>query len=491
MISMKNVLFTTALVAALLSSIIIVRTVGFASKQIAVTPVDDIRVDENGVAVRLGRAVQYKTISHQQNNEFSAEEMLRFHQFLQSSFPRVHASLSREVVGDYSLLYEWRGTNPALRPILLMAHMDVVPVEKESEKLWAHPPFSGAIADGYVWGRGTMDDKVSVLGILEAAEQLLTDGFQPQRTIYFAFGHDEEVGGSGGAARIAALLRSRRTELEYILDEGGNVTEGIVPGIAAPLALIGIAEKGYLSLELIAQGASGHSSMPPRRTAIDILGATIQKLDRTRFPSRLTEPVRQFFQYAGPEMSWLNRLAVANLWIFERAVRWQLEKSPLTVAMIRTSQAPTILQAGTKENVIPAQARAVFNFRILPGESVADVIEHVRVAADDPQITVKELPLQIEPSPISNVDSESYKKLDVTIRQVLPGVKVAPFLLIASTDSRHYMRLSKNIFRFLPIRLRAEDSNRYHGMDERISLKNYAEVVRFFVQLMRNSDERG
>src|SRR4051812_28851882 len=275
MSSMRNVLFAVGLLTVLLVGTIIVRTLNFASKQKSVTPITQVTLDENGVAKRLGNAIQYRTISHQQGDDFSTEEVLRFHRFLQSSFPLVHATLNREVVGDYSLLYTWRGTNPALRPILLLAHMDVVPGENESEKSWAHPPYSGDIADGYIWGRGTMDDKVSVMGILEATERLLTDGFQPQRTIYFALGHDEEVGGNAGAGKIAALLRSRRTELEYILDEGGNVTEGIVAGIAAPLALIGIAEKGYLSLELTAYAASGHSSMPPRRTAIGILSAAI------------------------------------------------------------------------------------------------------------------------------------------------------------------------------------------------------------------------
>lgn len=485
---MRNVLFTAALIPALLFGTIIIRTIGFTSKQIAVTPITEVRLDGNALASRLAEAVQYKTISYQQGDTVAAEELLQFHNFLQNSFPHVHAALRREVVGDYSLLYTWKGTNDRLRPILLMGHMDVVPVEAETERLWAHAPFSGVIADGYVWGRGTMDDKVSVLGILEAAEQLLTHGFQPQRTIYFAFGHDEEVGGRAGAAKIAALLRSRRTELEYVLDEGGNVTEGIVPDIAAPLALIGIAEKGYLSLELLARGETGHASIPPRRTAIAILSGAIQKLERAPFRSRLSEPTRKFFQYAGPEMSWLKKTAVANLWIFDGPVRWQLEKSPLTAAMIRTSQAPTILQAGTKENVLPAQARAVFNFRILTGQTVADVIEHVRVAIGDPQVTLIPLPLQLEPSPISDIDSDSYKTLDLSIRQIIPGVKVAPFLLVAGTDSRHYASLAKNIFRFLPIRLRAADTNRYHGVNERVSVQNYAQTVRFFMQLIRNSN---
>jgi carboxypeptidase PM20D1 len=212
---------------------------------------------------RLSLAIQHKTISKQNLTAEGGAEFQRLHKFLSDSFPAIHTHLAREVIGGYSLIYTWKGTNESLKPLLLMGHIDVVPVDPESEKTWTHPPFSGEIAAGYIWGRGTMDDKVSVLAILEAVEHLLATGFQPQRTLYLAFGHDEKTGGASGAAKIASLLHSRQVELEYVLDEGGSITDGLVPGVAAPVALIGIAEKGYLSLELSVESAGGHSSTPP------------------------------------------------------------------------------------------------------------------------------------------------------------------------------------------------------------------------------------
>jgi carboxypeptidase PM20D1 len=484
----KKIIVTLIGLLTILVGVALVRTARFTSRQIQVPAVEPIPLDRDKMAERLSHAIQHKTISDRVLNPSAAAEFKRFHTFLANSFPLVHAHLAKEIVGDNSLLFTWEGRDNTLKPILLAGHMDVVPVDPETENEWTYPPFSGRMADGYLWGRGTMDDKVSVLGILEATEYLLANGFKPRRTVYFAFGHDEEVGGSNGAAKIAALLQRRNIDLDYVLDEGGNILDGIIPDITAPVALIGIAEKGYVSLELAVESPGGHASTPPDHTAIGILSSAIAKLEHSPFPARVSAPLRQMFAFIGPEMPWPKHFALANLWLFEPLIRRQFAQSPLTNAAIRTTQAATIFHSGVKENVLPARAAAIVNVRILPGDTVSAVIEHARRVIDNDHVKISPLEIRVEPSAISDPQSTAFQRLHRAIKEAAPGTIVAPALLVAATDSRHYASLSQNIFRFVPITVRREDARRFHGVNERISLSDYERCVRFFVQLMRNSD---
>jgi len=271
------------------------------------------------------------------------------------------------------------------------------------------------------------------------------------------------------------------------LDEGLNIFDGVIAGINAPAALVGIAEKGYLSLQLTTQSAGGHSSTPPADTAIGELSRALQRLDAHPFPARLSDPAREMFEFLGPEMAWSKKLVLANLWLFEPLLKKQLSRSPLTNALIRTTAAPTMIHAGVKENVLPSQATATINLRLAPGDTIAGAAARVRDVIGDPHVDVKLLPVQIEPSEVSDTRSPSFALLNRTIRQIAPQTLVAPALLVAATDSRHYQNLSKNIFRFLPITLRPDDVKRYHGVDERIAIEDYERCVRFYAQLIRNS----
>jgi carboxypeptidase PM20D1 len=478
------------IVLALLGSLVILllvlvaRAITFRSRQIAAPAAAPMSFDRRAALERLSRAIQFRTVSHRDPARLPVEEFTQLNQFIQQSFPLIARRLSREIVGEHSLLYTWPGEDQALKPMLMMAHMDVVPADDQA---WSHPPFSGALADNHVWGRGAMDDKASMLAILESVEHLLREGFRSKRTVYLAFGHDEEVGGGRGAAKIAELLRSRGVSLEFVLDEGLNVLNGIVPGIAAPVALIGIAEKGYVSLRLTAQAPGGHSSIPPPETAIGIVTRALQRLEANPFPARLSGAARQMLDFLGPEMSWTNRLALANLWLFEPLVQKQLAQSPLTNAAIRTTLAPTLFHAGNAENVLPAQASAVVNLRILPGDSIGGATEYVRRAIDDARVVVTSLEVQVEASAVSDLGSAGFELVQRTIRQTIPGALVAPGLLVAATDSRHYAGLTANVFRFLPITLGPDDAKRYHGIDERISFDDYERCVRFYAQLIRNA----
>lgn len=484
---MKRIAVTLLLAAGVLGGIILARTARFSSHQVQLFRAPAFALDMYAIAQRLSKAIQIKTLSQPNPVAENANALRQLRDYFAGAFPAVHKHLNREIVSGHSLLFAWKGKDPRLAPMLLMGHLDVVPVDPSSEKKWTHPPFVGSIAEGYIWGRGAMDDKASVMGILEAVEYLLAEGFAPERTVYLAFGHDEESGGRQGAAKIAELLHQRGVVLEFVLDEGMNIVQGIIPGVAAPVALIGIAEKGYLSLELTVETPGGHASLPPARTAIGILSSAIAAIERAPLPSRLSLPTRKMLESIAPAMPFHKRIALANLWLFDPLIRAELAKSPLTAATIRTTQAATIFHAGVEENVLPATARAVVNLRILPGDSAAAVVDHLRNQIADARVTITPRPTRAEPSPISDTESTGFRLLTRTIGEIAPDVIVAPSLLVAATDSRHYARLTKNIFRFVPITLRPEDAQRYHGIDERIAIEDYQRCVRFYLQLLRNA----
>jgi carboxypeptidase PM20D1 len=472
--------------AALLSLIVLTATLTarYRSDMSAVPPAVAVPIS-SGAAERLAGAIRIQTISAEDPAAFDSAAFARLHAYLETAFPRVHAQLRRETVAQHSLLYAWHGADASLDPILLLGHLDVVPVEPSTDKTWQQEPFGGRIVDGAIWGRGAIDNKSAVVGILEAVEMLLAEGFRPQRTVYFAFGHDEEVGGAAGAKQIAALLQRRGVELEMVLDEGGVIGEGILPGMADPIALVGIAEKGFATIELLAQATGGHSSLPPRQSAAGILSTAIARLETEQMPARLDGPTRQLFERIGPRLPMPQRAVFANLWLTRPIVTRALEAAPTTNAMLRTTTAVTIVQAGTKDNVLPTTARAVVNFRIRPGDSVSSVVEHVRRTVNDKRVQIQLAGrFSAEPSAVSSSQSEAFRRLERAIRRVNADVVVAPYLVVVATDARHYSDLSRSVFRLLPVRLTARDLQRMHGIDERIGIREYEAAVRTYRQLL-------
>src|SRR3989441_898810 len=449
--TMKKTIGAAVLVLVLvLPAVVIERPFTFRPRQPAAAPVAVEPLDTAALAQRLAGALRFKTVSYQDSTQFDAREFNGFQAYLRATFPRVHAALKLEKVNGYGLLYEWTGSDPNLPPIILLAHQDVVPVEPGTESRWTEPPFEGRIAGGYVWGRGALDDKGSLVGILEAVEHLIAAEAKPRRTVYLAFGYDEEVGGRRGAARIAELLASRNVHPELVLDEGGALTTGLVTGISAPVAVIGIAEKGYVTVSLTAQAEGGHSSMPPDETAVGMLAAGITRLEHRQMPRAIRGPTAAMFDYLGPEMPFGPRLVMANRWLLGGVPAGQFGATPQGNAMLRTTTAPTVLQAGIKENVLPSSARALVNFRIPPRGSVQGRVEHVRQAVRDSRISVQ--PLQetmTNPSGVASVDGEPFQLLARTIRQVVPEAVVTPWLVVGGTDSRHYARLTPNVLRFV------------------------------------------
>lgn len=476
------------LMAVLGILVIVTRALILESQQIPVAAIQ-LPVVNAKVVERFSGSLSFPTVSAK--GVFRPEVFLNLHQYLEKQFPLVHSELQREVVGNFSLVYRWPGTDPGAQPILLMSHLDVVPVPENEQRRWSHSPWSGKVADEYIWGRGAIDVKCGALSQLEAVEHLLTQKFSPKQDVYLAFGHDEEVGGNDGNLQIALKMRERGVRFRFVLDEGGVIVDGAMQGLHSPLALVAVAEKGYATIRLSVDIEPGHSSMPPAQTAIGILADAIARLEQQPIPASLTGPVGLMLEAVAPEMDGMSRVVLANRDIFAPFLLHKFSQTPTLNALARTTTAVTVFQGGQHEGSLPGHAEALVNFRLLPGDSPEFVLEHARKVVDDVRVEceLRKGALPIPPSLISNYHSPDFLTLHRVIRQVFPGVVVAPGLAVVATDSRHYEAVADNIYRFLPVQLKVEDLQRIHGIDERISVKNYHQMVQFMILLIQQLTE--
>ena len=471
----KRGLLAVLTLLALLLLVLVVRALVLPAPALSARVLPSLpEQDRDAQVERLAQAIRFPTLADR------PEAFDAFHAFLAEAFPLTHETLSLRPFG-HSLLYHWDSGHDCA-PTLLLAHQDVVPVSAMAE--WQHPPFDGVVDEQFIWGRGTLDDKVSVMAILEAVEAMLAEGRQPACDVWLAFGHDEETGGAQGAARMAAWLQEQGVRFELVLDEGGMVLPGATLGIQQPVALIGIAEKGYISVTLEAHGEPGHSSRPPAQTAIGDLAVAIARLQANPRPAGLSLPTRYMLETVAPEQAFARRLVFANLWLFEPLVVRQLAGNPETHALIRTTMAPTMLSGGVKDNVLPATASAVINFRLAPGETQESLLNWVeRHLPEGVSVSIKE-GFFAEPSRISPANSDAFERV-ASLAQALPGDPLpAPFLMIAGSDARHYQALSENVLRFLPVSLQQQDIARFHGPNERLARDQYPDMVRFYLGLL-------
>lgn len=450
---------------------------------------EQLELDAARATARLAGALRIATVSSAELASFNGATFLELHAYLEAQFPSVHRVLKRETVADHALLYSWQGTDSSLSPLLLAAHLDVVPADPATLSSWTHPPFGGIVADGFIWGRGALDDKSSALAQLEAVELLLAAGFQPRRTILFAYGHDEEVGGKRGAAVIAERLRQQGVRPAMVLDEGGYVSIGSIKGLNKPVALVGVAEKGSISVELSAVNPAGSSVMPPERSAVGILARAIERLDSDPLPPRLTAPVRSMYERLAPHLPPARRLMLKNLWLTRPILLRELAREIDSNALVRTTTAATMFFGSPRPALLPNRATAVVNFRALPGDSREMLLGHVRRTVDDERIQLAVLDSSRDPSPISPDDTVHFELLAATAREVLgDDLPVAPFLIFGATDARYYAAISPHVYRFQPQRLTLEDFGRMHNVDERLAVANYLEVIRFYHRFIRNAD---
>ncbi len=484
------------LAALALGGALIYNALQMKSKQIKTKPADTIELDADALAALLGRFVAVPSVSYPDRSRMDPSAFRQLHAILQSSFPKAHEVLERETVNELSLLYCWPGKDPSLAPILVMSHLDVVPVESSSLDQWKHPPERGVVAEGFVWGRGALDVKSGVIAIMGAVEHLAGRGFAPERTIYLAFGHDEEVGGQEGNAAIARLLGDRLPagdqRLSYVLDEGGAILDGVIPGAPRPVAFVAIAEKPTAIFSVVARGEGGHGSMRGR-SAISNLAEAIVRLDKNPPPIRMPQATLTLLDYLGPEMPFLQRVVLGNRWLFRGLVGRRFAQSPSTAAVVRSTLNFTQIGTQTATNQNAALATATINARLLPGDTAEDLLAYIMQVTDDMRTkdgrraiacTLAQPPDVAATSP---VDCAEFLALQRTIHEVFPEVIVAPGLTAVGTDSRWYYDLTKHVYRFIPMRFQPDDLARLHGIDERISVQNLGEVARFYVQLIKNT----
>jgi carboxypeptidase PM20D1 len=479
---LTTILYIILAILIITTIYVVVNTVIFQRSQGTVEKIEGVPVDEQKVAEHLAASVRCQTVPLDETGTPDPEAFQQLHQMLAETYPLVHQKLRREVVNGYSLLYIWQGSRADLEPVMLMAHQDVVSADPTE---WTHPPFEGKITDDFIWGRGTLDIKNQLIGIMEAAEALLQQGYRPERTILFGLGHDEETGGVNGCKILGQELKKRSIHLAGIVDEGGGIMAGLAAGVRGPIALVGVSEKGYLTVEFTVNSAPGHSSTPPPQTSIGILARALTRLEAHPMPTHLRK-LRPLYHGIGRAAPFYIQIPFANVWLFGPLLKRWLVPKPEMNASMRTTTALTIINGGVEDNTIPAEAKAIVNFRLLPGDTIAEVLWHVKKVIKDERVKFKPVEGKYnEALPVSPRDCPEYKSLRTVIRQVFDNPPVAPFVMLGGTDCQHFVPVCDNIYRFTSLVMDESFMGLEHGIDERIPVEGMARMVKFYAQLMQ------
>ncbi|HEV7340132.1 MAG TPA: M20 family peptidase [Sphingopyxis sp.] len=476
-------------VIAVVAGTVAVRTASFAPTDIA--DGSDIRLTAaprynlDTAVANLSAAAQIRTISHQDPADDDVAEWDRLHAWLAATYPATHRTMTRTILPNRTLIYHWPGSDASLAPIIVMAHQDVVPVTEGTEGDWKYPPFAGTIAEKAVWGRGTVDDKGSLVGLFEALEALAGQGFRPKRGIYLVSGHDEEVGGSGAAA-AAAKLKAEGVRALFTLDEGSVVLRD-TPIINGPAILIGVAEKGYATLKVTANAPGGHSSMPPAETGVTTLARAVLAITENPFPMEMRGPGAAMVESLAAHKGGTTKMAVANQWLFAPVLKRQLGASPSSAAAFHTTIAPTMLEGSPKENVLPQSATALINYRIAPWNTSADVMARAKAAVGDAPVTFSWVKPPNEPSPVSSTSSQGWKYVVAAARADAPDAVVAPFLVVGATDSRSMAPISDDVYRFMPMHFSLKETAMIHGTNEHMTIDSFKRMIDFYARLIATS----
>jgi carboxypeptidase PM20D1 len=479
---LTTVLYIILAILILTTLSVVVRTIIYERSRGTVEKIEGIQVDEGQVAEHLAAAVRCPTVPLDETGTPNPDAFQQLHQMLKETYPLVHQKLRCEVVNGYSLVYIWQGSRSDLDPVMLMAHQDVVSADPTE---WTYPPFDGVIADGLVWGRGTLDIKNQLVGIMEAAEALLAHGYRPERTILFGLGHDEETGGVNGCKVIGQMLKERGIHLAGIVDEGGGISAGLAAGVRGPVALIGVSEKGYLTVEFTVHSQPGHSSTPPPQTAIGILARALSRLEAHPMPTHLRR-LSPMYHGIGRAVPIYIQVAFANIWLFGPLLKRWLVPIPEMNASIRTTTALTIINGGVEDNTIPADAKAIVNFRLLPGDTIADVLWHAKKVIKDDRVHIHPVEGKFnEALPISPDSGPAYEGLSQVVQQVFGDFPVAPYVMLGGTDCQHFVPVCDDIYRFTSLVMDESFRGLEHGIDERIPIQGMAMMVKFYAQLMQ------
>ena len=461
-------------------AVLVIRALLFTPKAQPPLSTDPIDFDKDAAVSALQKLVQCKTISY---NDHSLEDKAEFRKLidmLPQLYPAVFKTCHVQELPDWGLLLRWDGKAHDA-PSVMMAHYDVVPADEAN---WEKPPFDAVIEDGVLWGRGTLDTKVTMNGALSAANALIGQGFQPEQDIYFAFSGGEEVNGLG-AVNIVKYFQENGIVPALVVDEGGGVVENVFPGVKQPCAMIGIAEKGLMNVRYTVHSGGGHASAPLPKSPVTDLAKACRKVVDNPFQMHLTKPVAEMFDTLGRHSSFLYKLIFSNLWCFKPILNLICVSSGGEMnALVRTTTAFTQMEGSTARNVIPAKASMVSNMRLNPEDSVASATEYLKKTVADDSVEIEVLE-SFEPSRISQTDCEAYRKVASAVANTWRGCITTPYLMVQCSDSRHYGAISDKVYRFSAMDLTKEERGTIHGNNERIRVEALHRAVEFYVRLLR------
>ncbi|MFI3212545.1 MAG: M20/M25/M40 family metallo-hydrolase [Eubacteriales bacterium] len=458
--------------------IILVRTFRFVPVEESCEKEERLQVNGEKIVADMVAMIQCKTVSNREESLVDWEEFEKFQQLLVNRFPKVHSACDRKKIGKTGLLYYLKGETSE-KPVVCMAHYDVVPVEEEE---WSKPAFEGLIEDDKIWGRGTLDTKGTLCGIMEALEQLLGEDYVPKTDIYLSFSGEEEIDGAS-CSEIVAYLEEIGVKPAMVLDEGGAVVEKVFPGVTKDCAVVGIGEKGSVNVKVSMNSQGGHASTPPTHTIIGQLGQAMVDMEKHPFSAQLTKPVKEMFTTVGAHSNFLYRMIFANLWCFFPVLNFICKNSGGELnALLRTTVALTRMEGSKGYNVLPPTASFGFNMRVLGTDTMDSTLAYLKKVIDNPNIEM-EVVSGMNPSIYSDIDCEEWERLNTVIHQTWPNTIVAPYLMMACSDSRHYCRITDRVYRFSAMKLSKEERGMIHGNDERISIDTLLKTVEFYIRL--------
>lgn len=485
---MKKYIIPSVLGAAAVATAI--KAAKFVPEKRELPATTEEKVDEKRAQEHLSKAISIPTISYPDKADIDFSKFEEFHAFLEEAYPLIHKTLKKEIIQEASLIYHWKGTRDDLEPIALLAHQDVVPISEGTEQDWTYAPFSGHNDGEFIWGRGALDMKNHLVGVMDAVETLLEEGFQPERDVYLLFGQDEEVVASelGGAKSIMNTLKERGIHLDCVLDEGGAIIPVNIKGILNDKELIGvgIAEKGYTDFEITVNSKGGHSSQPPVHSGLGELANVIKDLENHQFKAELMPFVKDLFSSIGRNCTYPARLVMCNLDLLQPVLKFAMTKIPVSACLVRTTTAVTMAQGSPAANVLPQKSSITVNFRQMPGTTVKDVENHIRKVCRNKDIEVKILKAK-EASKFSPTDSRAFKIIEEICMQDNKNSIVAPYLVMGGTDACYYEPICDNIYRYAPYKVSVSLLRCTHGTNERIPVDAVAPGVAFFKKYIRRA----
>ncbi|KFF73473.1 peptidase [Chryseobacterium sp. P1-3] len=510
---MKKILLVILGIIVILAAILLIKTYTYPFKKNMADAGEGWKPVKNDSAIlRLSGGIKIPTVSTGSLGEFDYAPFARFKEYLKISYPLVYQHAENVEVNQYGLVFRLKGSNPALEPILFLAHMDVVPpgdadIKNKEDNIfkpddtplspvikvaedWDYAPFSGAVANGRIYGRGAIDMKGMLFSLMESMNNLIRNKQIQQRDIYLAFGFDEEVGGQKGAMQIASYFKKKGLKFDAVYDEGGLIMrKGNVAGIDSDVAVVGCAEKGFLSAKIKVKGLGGHSSMPPMESAIGKAAVIMKRLEDDQMKPMITPLIKEFFDNIGGAMPFTSRLAIANQWLLRPLLLSKLTKNNTTNALVRTTTALTMMKGSDGTNVLSPEVEFVVNFRLLPGNTVKDVREHIARATKGFDVEVEEIDNTREASGISPTHTKAFKMIEAGVKEIHPGAIVTPYLTMAGTDAGKYEIVSKNVYRFMPIKITSAEQQSIHSTNEYLSIENYMKMIHYFEYIMKNYDK--